>query len=1735
ALLLSCSRGSKELAPAPEDIIGAHTSGVISRDGDIRVRFVHDRVDTSEVNTPLEHSPFEFEPRIDGVTLWSSRNTLEFRPSERLPAGQEYTVTVRLTEIIAPRPQPEWFRFTVTTMMQSFDIRVDGLQVVDTKDPSLQQLNGRLVTADAEYKAGVEKILTVEQEGRALNVRWRHADNQRVHIFVVDSILRGEDSSMVILAWDGSTIGVDNQGTREITVSPVNTFTVTQVRAVQEREQFVEVRFSDPLLKDQDLRGLVTIAGVRRPRFTIDGCILRVYNPNQFVGEIEVSIATGVQNSLRQKLRQAVSRQVTFQELKPQIRFIGKGVIIPGTQGLTIPIEAVNLRAVVVEATPIVEGSMPQFLQVSNLNGGRELKRVGRVVWKQTVPLDLVAGRANEWIRYGLDVRPLLENHPAGLYHLKLSFKRRHIMYPCPDAEDDWRENQLWQSNWDDPLESSNWDALEKSEGFSWREMRDHRNDPCHPGYYQGYYANRLTVSRNVLVSNIGLIAKLGTNDSVFVAATDIGSTEPLGGVDLTILDYQQIKVGRATTDGEGMATIEVSHKPFLLIARRGGQTGYLRLADGSALSVSHFDVAGETVTSGFKGFLYGERGVWRPGDSLFLTFILMEQDERLPRNHPLRFELHDSRGQLVTSSTRKLSESGFYVFKVATSPDAPTGNWTARVRLGGVSFEKKLKIETVMPNRLKINLSFGDEVESLSGKTLTGNLSAKWLHGAPARQLKSDIEVTFTSSRTRFDDYNEYMFVDPVTRFSPESHMLFEGTLDDEGVTAFSSEVNVAKTAPGMLNANFRTRVFEPGGTFSVDYFGLPYHPFDQYVGIQVPKGDRRRGTLLTDTVHTVRLVAVGTAGQPVGSGRVEVKMYKIKWRWWWHKGSDSPADYLGRTGYEPIKVDTVQIERGQAVWQFSVDYPDWGRFLIRARDLDGGHQTGKIVYIDWPGWAGRARKDTPGAANVLTFSSDKSSYTVGETIVLTVPTGQAGRALVSIESGSRIIRADWIEASEEESRFEFTATEAMAPNVYAHVTFVQPHLQAGNDLPIRMYGVIPISVVDPRTQLAPRITAPDVLAPSDTAEFAVSEANGRPMTYTVAIVDEGLLDLTRFQTPDPWSHFYKREALGVKTWDLYDLVVGAFGGKLEQLLAIGGGESAFAANGGRKAIRFTPMVRFLGPFVLKKGGTRTHRVDIPQYVGSVRMMVVAGQDGAFGFTEETRPVRRPLMILGTLPRVLGTNETVDLPISVFALEPSVKDVTLSVETSGALDIEGESTKRVTFAAIGDQTITFKLKAGSEPGIASVVMRARGGGETAEQRIEIDVRAPGFPVVEVINQIVDPGESWTQRIACPGAPGTNEVMLEVSRVPPLNLGKRLRYLIRYPHGCVEQITSAVFPQLYLSSLLELSSSQEDAIQRNIRAAIRKLPRFQTSTGGFGFWRGAYSPDDWCSSYAGHFLLAASQAGYTLPTGVLEQWTKYQRKTALSWVRGHYRSELTQAYRLYTLALAGEAELGAMNRLKEELSLPAAARWRLAAAYQLAGQPEVAEELVRDCSVTFEDYRELTGTYGSTLRDKAMVLETLCLLKQLDRAAPLVLDMSEELCADKYLSTQTTAYALIAMARHAGITNTGDDWGFQFSWNDGPDSVVAGSAPMVQIPLDIGSDTTGVVTLTNSLRRPLYSRLILEGTPPAGRERAAENGLKISVEYKSGDWTARGAPTLDQGFDFTAEITVTNTGRVGRY
>jgi alpha-2-macroglobulin len=1736
-LLFSCSGSDVDEAeivkidPKFSRYVSAFTGGTIPSDGTIKVQFVEpvgkDRKadDMSAV--------FQVYPESEGVVTWLDDQTLQFKPGELLHSGIRYKGSINLAELMTVESGFELFEFNFRTIKKDLNLDIEEFATYHAADYTKQKMTGRLRFTDLVDSTQVKNVLTAMQDGEALPVTVER-ESKYVYRFTVDNIERKASRSELHLEWSGEPLGIQRKDEKTIKIPSKDEFVVMDVEVNQAPEQFVRIHFSDPLNTEQFYEGLVYLQD-HDATLIAEEQVIMVYPTDRIVGFGKLFVDMGIENARGQKLEAPEKFTLQFEDTRPEIQLVGEGNIVPKTGESHFPFKAVNLTAVDVTITKIFEDNVLQFLQENTYNGTYQLRRVGREVHKERLDLNPDGDLdLHDWNSFSLNLADYVALDPGAIYRVELTAKKEYSLYECTskpqfdealttfaftDASEEWNESDWYGYSYDDYYYDYEYDYY--YEDYDYEAEQRERNNPCNDKYY-----NDFSIARNIIVSDIAMIAKAGGDKTMHMVLTDLNTTDPMMDANIKFYDFQQQFIGQATTNEKGMAELKMDRKPFVAVAEKDGQRGYLKLNDGESLSLSKFDVSGETVQNGVKGFIYTERGVWRPGDSLFISFMMEDKEDVLPGAHPVKFELSNPKGQVIYEKTKTVSRNGIYDFRTKTRQDALTGNYSAKVTVGNRTFYKTLKVETVKPNRLKINLAFaGQQLNAGSGRTV--NLDVAWLHGAVANGLKAKVDVHLEATTTTFKKFDGFVFDDPLKEFTAEDKTIFEGNLDANGKLSFDHGIELTTAAPGMLKAYFSTKVFESGGDFSVDRTSVVYSPYSQYAGIRVPKGDLYGGTLVTGRDHAMDIVTLNENGSFVQS-KVQVKVDKLEWRWWWDSYDSDLASYISREGIYPVQEKNLTTTNGKASFKFRVDQPEWGRYLILVKDEVSGHTTGQIVFVDWP-YEDRSNRANSENATMLSFSADKEVYTKGETVKLSIPTPEAGKALISLESGTRIIDKFWVETIKGETKCEFVTTEEMDPNVFVHVTLIQPYENLKNDLPIRMYGVIPIAVEDPASHLQPVIQTTEVWKPESKTVVKVGEKNGKPMTYTLAIVDDGLLDLTNFKTPDPWNHFYAREALGVKTWDMYDYVLGSYAEEMDKLLAIGGDGDGLNKKGA-KANRFEPMVRFLGPFETD-GNVNSHTIQVPNYVGSVRVMVVAGENTAYGHAEKTVPVRNPLMVLGTLPRVVGPGETVTLPVNVFAMEDKIKNVSITVSTNEFFTIEGSKTQSLTFKKVGDQISNFKLKVAEKTGVGTVSILATSGKEKAKFDFEIDVRTPNAEQVKIEEKILNAGESYSGDVDYFGVEGTNLAYLEVSNFPSIDLGKRLDYLISYPHGCIEQTTSSVFPQLYLADVMEMDVTRKSKIQTNITAAIERIKSFQTANGGFAYWPGESYDDEWGSNYAGHFLLEAEKKGFSVPSGMKSNWLEFQKKQARNWskanqsIAGYYYDDLMQAYRLFTLALAGKPEIGLMNRLRERADLSVPARWRLAAAYKIAGQKEVAIELITGQGKTVPAYTELSYTFGSDLRDEAMIVETLVLLDMKTDAALMAKEIADRLNNDEWMSTQTTAYSLLAVSKYLGSAKGESKLKFSYTVNGQSGSR---NSALSMVSFELGS-TSKSVEVKNTGTGIVYIRLITKGTPVSGGEVTESSNITMSVNYYDMKNNKIDVAKMVQGTDFLAEIKVTNT------
>ena len=1749
----SCKSNQKDIIPSAEyaPYVNAYTGGVISQNSTIRIELTQDQP-MVDLNQELKDNPFSFSPSLKGKTYWVSNNIIEFVPEEgALKPGAFYEGTFRLGDFVDVDKKLEEFNFSFRVQERNFSIHTDPITVTATQ-PDQVTVTGEIRFSDVVKKEEVEKMLTAGSEkNKSYPIEITQTDHPTRYAFSISQITKEAEDYQLEITAKGNPAGIDRTQNESILIPAKNSFRFLSAVRIDQPENGIEIIFSDPVSNTQDLKGLIDVPEVSSSIFQIKENKVFVYFEAGKLNKLTLNIHEGIRNSQDKPL--GTSHSISFSELnlKPQVEMATSAAILPDSKSLIISFRAVNLYAVDLSVIRIFESNVLMFMQNNSLSSANELRRSGRLVYKKTLWLAKDSSKdVHRWEDYSIDLAGLIHQEPGAIYRVILSFRQEYSAYPCGGSEN--KEMQFADNKSSDNLtkvseetlsedDEAVWDTPETyyyyngSVPMDWSQYRwTERDNPCHPSYYMN--SDRIAAC-NIFASNLGMIVKRNSLNKLWIAVNNILDTKPIAKAQVTIYNFQLQPIGKGETNGEGLVEITPKGVPFIAVAEADKQKAYVRVVDGEEQSVSRFDVGGKDIQKGLKGFIYGERGVWRPGDTLHISFMLEDREKRIPDKHPVALEIYNPRGQFYTKMISTQGTNGFYTFAVPTQADDPTGLWNAYVKVGGTAFHKSLRIETIKPNRLKITLALPTILQA-SSKDVYAPLTSSWLTGATASRLKAKVEMSLSKVNTQFKNYGQYLFNNPATDFTTVRADVFNGVLDAEGRAGVNIQLPVATGAPGMLNATLTTRVFEPGGDASIYSQTVPFSPFTSYVGINLnqPKGKY----IETDKDHVFDIVTVNDQGQPVNRSNLEYKIYRISWSWWWENGEESFGTYINNSSITPVASGNLQTTGGKASFKFRINYPDWGRYLVYVKDRESGHATGGTVYIDWPDWRGRSNKTDPSGIKMLAFSLDKDSYEIGETATAIIPAAAGGRALVSLENGSTVLQQQWLEVSDQgDTKLTFKITPEMAPNVYLHISLLQPHAQTVNDLPIRMYGIAPVFVTNRQTILQPQIKMPEVLRPETDFNVTVSEKSGKPMTYTLAIVDDGLLDLTNFKTPDPWNEFYAREALGIRTWDMYDDVLGASGGRYSSLFSTGGDASLKPADA--KANRFKPVVKFIGPFYLAKGKQQTHTLKLPMYVGSVRAMVVAGQDGAYGNAEKTAFVRTPLMLLSTLPRVLSTQEEITVPVNVFAMENQVKNVTVSLEASGAgVQITGNRQQSLTFDQPGDQLAYFTLKTGSKTGKATIHLTASGNGQQTKETIEIEGRNPN-PVVTLRNsQWIEAGQEAELSYTLAGSSSANnQVQLEVSRIPSVDISRRFDFLYNYQHHCTEQLTSKALPLLFVSQFKAVDEQEAEKIKANVQEAIRQIYARQLPNGGFVYWPGNAVADEWITSYTGMFLTLAQEKGYAVHPNVLNKWKRFQRAAAQNWRMPQeasnwqiWQSELQQAFRLYTLALAGAPEYGAMNRMKEQPGLSIQAKWRLAAAYVLTGKMKPAGELVYNAETTVIPYSSMNLIYGSSDRDEAMILETLILMKRDRDALQQAKKVSQNLAQENWFSTQSTAFALMAMGRLAEqLSGTLD---FTWSWN-GKQQPAVKSAKAVFEKEIATSPKSGTVSVKNQGKGALSVDLItrtqlLNDTLPA----IADN-IRLDVKYTDMAGSPISVEDIRQGTDFMSAVTLSNISGTSDY
>ena len=1689
------------------EFVSAYTSGSISRNAEVRVLFTHE-IREGLLDSIKPADVMKLTPAVEGTYLFADNHTLVFKPTTEMQRNAKYTASVDVDKLFAGA---EKFQFGFQT--RPFAIG-GSLKSFDVTDDDQYQLTFNLLTADNESAKETEGHVNLSLKG---DQTWSHASDGQAHQLTF-RVKPTKDEKLVLTTSGDKASNVQAQEIAVVDLPSSQTFTVVGQRCKQGDSKCVEITFNKNIDPKQNINGLVFIDG-KKTQTAVEGNKVMLYADLYDGEDLTVVVSGKLRSRSGSTIGESKSLKLTVAMDKPAVEFVGDGTIMPQSDKILIPFRSIYMRGVRVAVYKMFSNMMGTVLQRGDLNNTSEVSYAGRPIAMTTFFIDDNGVDLSEWHTYAIDLTNEVKLEPGAMYHIELSLDPRLSAWPCDTLKQATREEMAVEdAQLMDKMSQRFDNGCYFYSGITYESYNWWDDDyyTLHEDPNAAYYYNNRTVGKNVLATNIGLTALKGSDNMLSVTTINLPDAQPMSGVSVEAYSLQQQLIGKGSTDGEGIARISFETRqgqPAYVIARKGDDVSYLKITDEVSLSTSTFDVSGSVIERGLKGYIYGDRGVWRPGDTLHIAFMLNDKSKTLPADYPVSLKLSNPLGQVTNRITRTEGAMGLYTFTIPTAADALTGIWSAQISVGGVTFYKNLRIETIKPNRLKIDLDLPKG--ALSSGSNSAKLHTEWLNGNVASGLKYDISATIIETTTGWKAWPGYVFDNPTKTFETSEQNVAKGEVGQQGDASCLLNLNTGKTAPGMLKANLVTHVYEPSGEFSVDVTQALIAPYSRFVGIKSPQ-QPRQSHLDTDRDHTFGVVSVDKDGNAIPDVKLKVDVYKVDWYWWWSSSRADMAGYTSSSYHEPVKTMTVVTDKsGKADFKLKMSEANWGTYLVMVEDAASGHAAGTLSYFDWPWMSSRRSSEAGENATALTITTDKKEYAPGDKMHISLPSDEGSRAIVSISNGSKILQLNTYQCQKERTEIVIEATEEMTPNIYIGVSLVQPYSQTVNDMPIRLYGLTPVSVTSAKSHITPVISSKDEFQPESQCQVTVSEKDGRPMSYTLAIVDEGLLDLTRFKTPDAWPVFNAREALGVRYWDLYSHVNGAFGGRIEQLFSIGGDE---ALDNTPKAIvnRFTPMVHFSGPFTLKKGEKRTHKINVPNYNGRVRIMVVAGDGSAYGNAEKSVLVRRPLMLIGTMPRQIGREDEMTVAATVFASQ-KLGEVKVSISASDGLQVVGEKTKTVSFNDAGDQTVQFRIKEAGQVGDGTVKLVATSGSGKADYTANISVRTVSQTLRKTTTERIEAGGVLEKQITMPGD-GEFSMLYGMTANQPLNLIGRLSELIAYPHGCVEQTTSKAFPQLYLSEFSALNKEQQTEAEGNIKYGIQRLASYQTADGGMSYWPGGRQSHPWASAYVLQFLYEAASRGYYVPDDMQRRLKSYVATQANAWTAKDDAN--TAAYQLYVLAAVQSAELGAMNRMREHAAeLSQSANCLLSAAYALGGRKDIGKELLNTATSNKSDWWWFSGDIARLIAQ--MSLDD-------NRAESAAETVRKSLMDDRWLSTSEKAFSLIAMSQYYKKNTVGK--GLKFTTTlDGKKYADVDIEKYAWNGQQTFLKKQGTVSIRNASDAPLYVTITAQGVATQSKIERAANGLDLSIRYTDDNDHVLNPASLSQSTTFKAYLTVRNT------
>lgn len=1231
---------------------------------------------------------------------------------------------------------------------------------------------------------------------------------------------------------------------------------------------------------------------------------------------------------------------------------------------------------------------------------------------------------------------------------------------------------------------------------------------------------------RIVLWTDIGLVAQW--NDAeLTLFAHQLFSLEPLSGAKISIYSNKGQLLGQLNTDAQGQAVFKAFDTalgaPKLAVAETFDDYSFLELTPRTEDPVAYRDDMPLYDAEAYDVYIYADRNLYRPGETMHLRWIARKQNGEVLAGVPLEFRLINPQQRAIQTTPVTLSDLGTGGLDIATKADFLTGAYTLQLRVPGAETalnEITVNIEDFVPNRIKAKVAT-DPGPWRTGTEYNVHVTAEHLFGAPASGLKAKASVILQRGEFKSEAWPGLRFTND-SAYTAEVRSLGEEVTDDAGNAAFKFKYPAGSKISFPVRATSRAEIAEPGGRAVTGLSETLLLPSEILLGIAATaKPDARTLDISVAAVNADETPAVLTS--------VKVSLEREDWHYYVRRFEGNNKPEWSRS-FSAIQTVDVPLEKGRGV--FSFDMPRWGYHRVRVHSPE----TPQFSSLSFYAYYNRVEFVDEARPSLIKLATDKKEYLSGEEIELRIESPFDGRAFIVLQ-GETLHKSYVTRVENGLAVLRFLAEGAYWPNIWAEVT-VAHEVQTDRPgvYPYSSFSMLNIPVNNPqkRIQIAfPEL--PESVQPAQGIPVTIEtrDAGDKPLSaeITLAAVDEGIHAILDYQDPDPFAWFQRSRKPDFRRAHYYDQVAYDF-----EMPAIGGDLIARRLGKDQPGVTenwIKPVALWSGVVRTDESGKAEVMLDLPEFNGQLRLVAVAVTESATGATSAQMFVRRPYILRTSMPRFVLPGDAFQALATVYNMTDQACQARVGWTVSGALQ-----------SGAGSQTID--LAPGANAGVRADIAAANligqgrlewslevldGAGQPLE-KIEESAPIPVLPPAAYQSrhtfEVLAPGAAKSFQNTVFHEDPRLETTISVSAHPILRMKKALEHVIQYPYGCIEQVTSRCMPMYLLRknpAVWAMTGIQEEELDAYVRAGIDRLLAMLLPDGGFATWPGAVNAYPYGSVYAAHFLtLVHRDKIIPLPEGSYEAVLEYVRQAATDWSDTNFYTLYLRAYAAYVLALAGDRQgLESIERF-DNVRIPSAARYLLAAALAMnTNDPDRVRQYLETAPTEIYNVRGYSGILNSEIRNTAVELMALVQMngdemKMQEKA----LQLARYLEVNQFGTTQENAFIITALGMYLSRASEGFDAAAVTILTPDGEKQISG----LEIFRDTRSGPGVVYEVRNNGERPVFVNFGTAGIPLQPELRVVEEGISIQRAFRGDRGEPHDAAAFRHGAVYLVELTI---------